>query len=74
MFIKNGYILHKGILSGWIVSVWNTSFPCTGVTLPSEVQQVQVAVADGWQLTDFAVLAVCNAGYLLVDLLSVATL
>ena len=56
-------------LSGWIVSVWNTRCLCTGVMFLQEVQQVQVAVADGWQLTDFKGLTVCGPGALLVDLL-----
>ena len=56
-------------LSGWIVSVWNTRCPCTGVILPQKVQQVQVAVADEWQLTDFEVHTVWDPGSLLVDLL-----
>ena len=49
--------------------MWNARCLYTTVSLWQEVQQVQVAVADGLQGTNFGVHAVCGPETLLVVLL-----
>ena len=52
-----------------MVSAWCTRYLCTAALLLLEVQQVQVAVADGLLSRDFEGHTVCNPGSLLVVLL-----
>ena len=66
--LKTGMSCSKEF-GGWTVFAWNTRCPCTTVLLLQEVQQVQVVVADGLQLTDSEVHAVCDPGSQLVALL-----